>query len=247
MSKNGLRRHYDRLTPEERFRLDVLAQARGDLEESERLTRTCQRETYTMNHRGYTGRWNGTYDITVRMYVAIGEGLAKLQMVDAFRELVPYSQALCSNMIFDGYFRGHESGSRHAWDRAGKGGEPPGYEEDPGEADENADPSIDADADGFEAMIEQYGGLLPEMLDKLERTIAADAWSLWTGFCAFCDECVGVAAEKVIAVALEPAVERIESLKARAERLGLEADPETVEEIREGLAESWRVVEERGV
>jgi hypothetical protein len=45
MSKNGLRRHYDRLTPEERFRLDVLAQARGDLEESERLTRTCQRET----------------------------------------------------------------------------------------------------------------------------------------------------------------------------------------------------------
>ena len=60
MSKNGLRRHYDRLTPEERFRLDVLAQARGDLEESERLTRTCQRETYTMNHRGYTGRWNGT-------------------------------------------------------------------------------------------------------------------------------------------------------------------------------------------
>jgi len=115
------------------------------------------------------------------------------------------------------------------------------------EADENADPAIDADADGFEAMIEQYGGLLPEMLDKLERTIAADALSLWTGFCAFCDECVGVAAEKVIAVALEPAVERVESLKARAERLGLEANPETVEEIREGLAESWRVVEERGV
>jgi hypothetical protein len=247
MSKNGLRRHYDRLTPEERFRLDVLAQARGDLEESERLTRTCQRETYTMNHRGYTGWWNGTYDITLHMYVALGERLAKLQMVDAFRELVPYSQAFSGNMIFDGYFRGHESGSRHAWDRAGKDGEPPGYEEDPEEADETADPTIDADADGFEAMIEQYGGLLPEMLDKLERTIAADAWSLWTGFSGFCDECVGVAAEKVIAVALEPAVERVESLKARAERLGLEADPETVEEIREGLAESWRVVEERGV
>jgi hypothetical protein len=158
MSKNGLRRHYDRLTPEERFRLDVLAQARGDLEESERLTRTCQRETYTMNHRGYTGWWNGTYDITLHMYVALGERLAKLQMVDAFRELVPYSQAFSGNMIFDGYFRGHESGSRHAWDRAGKDGEPPGYEEDPEEADETADPTIDADADGFEAMIEQYGG-----------------------------------------------------------------------------------------
>jgi hypothetical protein len=247
MSKNGLHRHYDRLTPEERFRLDVLAQARGDLEESERLTRTCQRETYTMNHRGYTGRWSGIHDITVRMYVAIGEEIAKLQMVDAFRELVPYSQSLSENMIFDGYFRGHASGSRHAWIRAGKDGEPPGYEEDSEEADENADPAIDADTNGFEAIIEQYGGFLPEVLSRLEHTIIADALGLWAGFSSFCEECVGVAAEKALAVALEPAVGRVESLKARAEGLGLEANPETVEEIREGLRESWRVVEERGV
>ena len=51
MAQNSLHKAYDRLTPEERFRLDVLATARGDLEESERLTRTCQREPYTMNHR----------------------------------------------------------------------------------------------------------------------------------------------------------------------------------------------------
>ena len=37
MRKDGLRRHYDRLTPEERFRLDVSALARGDTAESERL------------------------------------------------------------------------------------------------------------------------------------------------------------------------------------------------------------------
>src|SRR5215213_9144786 len=36
MRKNGLRRHYDRLTPEERFRLDVSAMARGDAAESGR-------------------------------------------------------------------------------------------------------------------------------------------------------------------------------------------------------------------
>jgi hypothetical protein len=121
MSRNiGVGKLYDRLTPEERFRLDVLATARGDLEESERLTRTCQRETYTMNHRGYTGRWTGTYEITLRMYNAVGNELAKLQMVDAFRELIPYSQTLSHNMIFEGYFCGHESGSRYAWGRAGK-------------------------------------------------------------------------------------------------------------------------------
>jgi len=247
MSKNALHRAYDRLTPEERFRLDVLAMARGDVQESERLTRTCQRETYTMNHRGYTSRWTGTYEITLRMYVAIGEGLAKLQMVDAFRELVPYSQTLSHNMIFDGYFRGHESGSRYAWSRAGKDGEPPGYEEDIAEANENADPATDADMDGLEATVEEYLGLLPQMLDRLERTLTADALSLWAGFCAFCEECVGVGAQKVAAVVLEPFAGRIEDLEARAERLGLKPDAETVSEIHEGLAQSWRVVEERCV
>lgn len=42
-------------------------------------------------------------------------------------------------------------------------------------------------------------------------------------------------------------MEQVESLKGRAESLGVEPDPETVEEIREGLAEGWRVVEERGI
>jgi len=48
-SKKGLGRLYDRLTPEERFRLDVLAMACGDEEEPERLTVTCPCRDYTMN------------------------------------------------------------------------------------------------------------------------------------------------------------------------------------------------------
>jgi hypothetical protein len=48
-SKKGLSRLYDKLSPEERFRLDVLALARGDEEESERLTASCPRRGYTMN------------------------------------------------------------------------------------------------------------------------------------------------------------------------------------------------------
>jgi hypothetical protein len=247
MSKNTLHRAYDRLSPEERFRLDVLATARGDLEESVRLTRTCQRETYTMNHRGYTGRWTGTYEITLRMYIAVNNELAKLQMIDAIRGLVPYSQSLSHNMIFEGYFCGHESGSRYAWGQAGKDGEPPGYEEDIEQSEQNADPATEADMDGLEATVEEYLGFVPEVLDRLERTLASDALSLWAGFCAFCEECVGVGAEKIVAVVLEPVAGRIEDLEARAERLGLEADPETVQKVREGLRESWRVVEERGV
>ncbi len=253
MSKKALHRAYDRLTPEERFRLDVLATARGDLEESERLTRTCQRETYTMNHRGYTGRWTGTYEITLRMYVAVGNYLAKLQMVDAFRELVPSSQTLSHNIALGAYFTGHESGSRHAWSAANMEGSPPQWPDDgpngelmePDEDEE--DPAIERDMDVLNAKVEQCGEFLPELLDRLERDLATDALSLWVGFAAFCDECVGVSAENFAAVVLEPVADRIEDLKDRARRLDLEPVSETVEEIREGLAESWRVVEKRGV
>jgi len=55
-----------------------------------------------------------------------------------------------------------------------------------------------------------------------------------------------VDAEKVAAVFLEPAMGRIAEMRARAEWLGVEADAEIVEEVRETLGESWRVVEERG-
>ena len=47
---------YDSLTPEERFRLDLEAMARGDRGESERLTRTCPRRNYVMNDWGFAGR-----------------------------------------------------------------------------------------------------------------------------------------------------------------------------------------------
>jgi hypothetical protein len=253
MKPKGHARYYDRLTPEGRFRLDVLATARGDEEESELLLRTCQRETYTMNHRGFTGRWAGAFEITLRMYIAINNELSKLQMIDAFRELVPYSQTLSHNIAFEAYFSGHESGSRHAWGQANMEGSPPQWPDDgPNgeimEPDEDEqDPAIEQDAERLEATIEEYGKFLPELLDRLERELATDALSLWEGFAAFCEECVGVAAESVVAVVLEPVGGRIEDLKKRAERLELEPNAETVEEVREGLAESWRIVEKRGV
>ncbi len=248
MKQSGHARYYDQLTPEERFRLDVLALARGDNEESELLTRTCQRETYTMNHRGYTGRWTGTYDITLRMYIATNNELAKLQMIDAFRGLVPYSQTLSHNIAFDAYFTGHRSGSYNAWNAAGKTGRPPAWPEPEMEPeDDERDSAMERDMEELGVTVEKYGEFLPELLDKLERELATSALSLWEGFSVFCEECVGVPAEKVIAVVLEPVVERIEELKSLAQRLELEPDTETVEQIREGLAESWRAVEQRGI
>src|SRR5215212_10154253 len=162
MTKKGLHRHYDRLSAEERFRLDVLATARGDAEESERLTRTCPRRNYIMNEAGFGGRWSGTRELGLRVYVALSSPLTKLRMIDAFREVIPYAQNLSQDFSTEAYFDGHEAGSRYAWRRASKDGDPPGYEEAIGEADENADPAIEGHLDELESKVEKYGELLPE-------------------------------------------------------------------------------------
>jgi septation ring formation regulator EzrA len=112
--------------------------------------------------------------------------------------------------------------------------------------EDEQDPAIERDMEHLEATVENIK-FLPELLDKLERDLATKALSLWEGFAAFCEESIGVPAEKVVVVALEPVVDRIEDLKDRAVRLELEPSGETVEEIREGLGENWRTVEERGV
>jgi hypothetical protein len=252
MSKSGLHKHYDRLDAEERFRLDVLATAREDTRESERLVSSCPRVSYTMNEMGFVERWRSAIEITLRIYIPLGEQLAKMRMVDAFRVFVPYSQTLTSNMVLEAYYRGHESGGRHAWAYAGKGGSPPAWPEDGPDGElmepdgDEHDPNMERDADELEAMAEQYNEFLPEVLDELERRCVTEAFSIWVGYAAFCEECAGVSAEKLAAVVLAPIVGGIEEMKARAERLGVKADAGLVEQMREGLAEAWRTVEARG-
>ena len=252
MSKKGLHGHYDRLTPEERFRLDVLAMAREDSRESERLVSSCPRFSYTMNDVGFAERWRSAIEITLRVYIPLGEQLAKLRMVDAFRVFVPYSQTLSSNMVLDAYYKGHESGSRHAWAYAGKSGAPPAWPEDGPEGElmepdeEEQDAAMERDADELEAVAERYNEFLPEVLDELERRCVKEAFGIWSGYAAFCEERAGVSAENLAAVVLAPVVGAIEDMKGRAERLGVEPDSELVGQMREGLAEAWRTAETRG-
>jgi hypothetical protein len=253
MSKNGLHRHYDRLDAENRFRLDVLATAREDSRESERLVSSCPRFAYTMNAAGFVERWRSAIEMTLRIYIPLGEQLARLQMVDALRVFVPYSQTLLSNAALDAYFKGHEAGNRHAWAYAGKSGPPPawpdaGPEGELVEPDEDErDATMERDAIELETVAEVYNKFLPDVLDELERRCVTEAFSIWTGYAAFCEEFVGVAAEKVAAVVLKPVMDCIGEMELRAERLGVEADAQLVEEVRVELGEAWRVVEERDV
>ncbi|MDP8951031.1 MAG: hypothetical protein M3N18_02135, partial [Actinomycetota bacterium] len=173
MSKrNGLGKLYDKLTPEERFRLDLEAMARGDREESQRLTRTFPRRTYVMNDWGFAGRWSLTTELTLRVYARIAQLLERLRMADAFRTLPPYSNQLTQNIAEEAYFDGHKAGSYKAWNAADKTGRPPGWSDDVEEDEE--DPVIERDLGELEAKVTKYGDLLPEILDRFERTAVAE-------------------------------------------------------------------------
>jgi hypothetical protein len=119
-SKKRLGRLYERLTPEERFRLKVLALARGDEEESERLTASCPRRDYTMYDWGFVGRWEAARELAVLTYVDVVRRLDKIKMIGAFRSLFPYLSTIWQDDVHWAYFDGRIAGSRHAWNKSGK-------------------------------------------------------------------------------------------------------------------------------
>jgi len=113
--------------------------------------------------------------------------------------------------------------------------------------EDEEDIAMNQDTDDLEVVAKEYNKFFPEVLDELERRTIREAHSVWAGYVAFCEESAGVSAEKLAAVVLTPLVSQIEDMKVRAERLEVEVDAGLVEQIREGLAETWRIVEERGV
>jgi hypothetical protein len=247
MKQNALGKLYDRLTPEERFRLDVEAMARGDSEESRRLVDTCPRRSYTMTDVGFSGRWDGAIQLCMVVLLDLRYTTAKLRMIDAFRTVIPYSQTLAQDAAFDAYFDGHRSGSYHAWNAAGKTGRPPAWPEMETEPEDvEQDPAMDRDMDEIQAKVKKYGELLPELMDRLERDLASEALGVWDAFSSFCEEEMGLSAEKLLQATFRPALEDVMWFKDLCERLELEADHAAVEECREALGAHWQRIVERG-
>jgi hypothetical protein len=214
-------RHYDKLSPEERFRLDILATARGDLQESERLVGSCPRHTYTMTERGFGGRWTAARNATGGLQVLCAEQLGKLAAVDVMRAMLPYSRALHGNLASEAYATGLKAGG--------------------------LDPDECADAGRLEAAVDECAAFLPEVADRLECAAVAVILELWEGYAAFCEESMGVAPEKAAAALVGPLGPGIEDARGRAGRLGAEPDPTKVEASRQGFAEVWETAKARGV
>jgi hypothetical protein len=239
-SKKGLGHLYDRLTPEERFRLDVLAMVRGDEDESERLTATCPRRNYTMHHWGFIGRWAAAHELAMLAHLDVVRPLDKANTIGAIRELCPQLGTMWQDDVHCAYVDGHRSGSRHAWNMSGKAGEPPGWEADEGAAGRNADPAMYEDlqrraGDGVYARLEK-------MLEETELRLVRDALTAWLGFARFCEQEMGLEAEKLLEALAGPFAEGVWDLEELSGRHEVEANAQDVEEYVAIMTEAWRRV-----
>lgn len=118
--------HYDRLTPEDRFRLVVEAMARGDEQEVERLVNSCPREAYKMNELSFSNRVRASQEITMALCFDLTAHLAKLQAIEAHRESLSRVFSAFINEAVLAYLDGHEAGFKRGWEAAGKTGVPAG-------------------------------------------------------------------------------------------------------------------------
>ena len=88
MRKDKLGKLYDRLDPDERFRLGLKAAARGDKEDMERLRDTCPRMKYSAIDIAYSDRISGSLKITMMLCQLLAPSLTELRMLAAFREVL---------------------------------------------------------------------------------------------------------------------------------------------------------------
>jgi hypothetical protein len=240
---NALGKLYERLTPEERFALDVEAMARGDEEESRRLVETCPRHTYTMTDVAFSGRWLTTFEMVLALCVELTQHMSRLSMIDAIREMLPYARVVYRNEGERAYLDGHEAGSRYAWQRAGMEGDPPGWQPltDDLEAEvEDFDPAMEGELEALATHLKEVD-IMPELLERLERETTRKAWTLWEAFAGFAEASMEVSPEKLIKVLLEPALSGVEDLKERKERLGIESDEDLSVEYEAAFSEMWEL------
>src|SRR5215218_3525473 len=159
-------------------------------------------------------------------------------MIGAFRSLFPYMSTIWEDDVHWAYFDGHMAGSRHALNRSGKAGEPPGWEADEEEAERNADPTIDEDLKKWTG--EGRYARLAGKLEEMERELVGEALTAWLGFTRFCEQEMGLEAEKLLEALARPFADRVRELEELSTRHEVEADVEDVEEYLAMMTEAWR-------
>jgi hypothetical protein len=234
---------YPSFRGEERFRLHLEAVSRGDEAEVKRLLESCPRETCSMNEADFANRCKASKEIVDILYGVLAPLLAKLSMVETFREALPHALKIYTNEAVFAYRDGYQAGARRAWEAAGKTGDPPGWKERKGGDEEDKDPEKAREIQSLQSIgkrLEKVSGVVVGPLEELERELVAEALTMWTAFANCCSEEWGMEPEKLVKVWFEPMLPEIEKLKGLSG--STELNLEMLEEYEAALKKRWSEV-----
>jgi len=228
MRKDNLRKFYDRLTPEERFRLYIEAIARGDEEERRNLEKSCPRLVYEMNDRAYEDRVRASEEITVLVCLDLAPRLAKLKMLMAISDVILGLQSRCLYEVHMAYLRGYVAGIQRNQSSVKVGDDLPNVES----------AKIGYDVDKIATDIAEGWGPFTNLLETLQQDVLEEVKVMWEAFSGFSRGELGIEPEKLMKSWLEPMWPEIEK------RVGISDYPvvneKRVEEYALGLRRLWR-------
>jgi hypothetical protein len=228
MRKDGLGKFYDRLTPLERFRLVVEAEARGDEEECRRLVESCLRKTYTMHDAAYEQRMRASEEVTITVCLDLAPRLAKLQMLVAFSNVLAFLHNSCLNDVHMAYLYGSATGARRAWKAAGQEGDPP-------ELEENLETKHTLD--GMTSRAKGEPSEFITLVGRLKQDLLEETRAICGAFSNFSRDEVGIEPEKLMKVWFEPILPEIEKLEQIPD--DPEVDTEKLKEYEAILKQIW--------
>jgi hypothetical protein len=211
-------RLYERLTPEERFKLALEAMARDDEQEMRRLAESYPKKTYTMRDADFIDL------LEASRYLAFGFSLLWLDAYSRYLVLEAAAKAYFDALSF--FTWGYVLGANNAWRRAGKEGvlfDVEGREPTDAELREI----------GLAVAIENF----PKEAEKILRAKAASLRALWQGFAAFCRE---KSLDPEVMLNWWPPV--LDQMRRERELLEAPAPAEEAEAAREAFAAVWERV-----
>ena len=231
MKKDGLAKFYDRLTPEERFKLLIEAIARGDETECRNLEKSCPRLVYEMNDAGYQDRVRASEKITTLACLELAPRLIKLRMLAAFSGVLASLRNTCVDEAHSAYFRGRRLG-----ERARRGAHPKDH---PGE---RRDPDLGAadDLGKITSRIEEEWVVFSGLVGRLEEDMRIEVVAVWEAFSSFAREEMGVEPKTLIKVWFEPILAEIEAVEDTLDRT--ETNPQRLQEYASTLRQLWSML-----
>jgi hypothetical protein len=229
MKKDGLTKFYDRLTPEERFKLLIEAIVRGDETECRNLEKSCPRLVYEMNDAGYQDRVRASEKITTLTCLDLAPRLIKLRMLMAFSGVLASLRNACLDEAHSAYFRGRALG-----ERARRGAHAKDHPR------EQRDPDLGAqdDVGKITSRIEEEWSVFAGLVGRLEEDMRIEIVGVWEAFSSFAREEIGLEPKTLIKAWFGPILPEIEAVEDTLDRT--EMNPQRLQEYASDLRQVWR-------